>query len=315
MPSLQESVPGQLTTSVISRAPDSASPSSRQAPPDVVDGLVADPAEHEVLLDGRAGEAAGEVAHDRREAAELLGREVPARDLHDDGRIAGLPLRLDVRGAKALELGDVAVRRGEARRDARRLVLLVVHVLRQEMLDGEVALGDPVALELFVHHLAEGVHADLVDEDLDASAGAVDAEPVLAVEDAKDGLGDLEVVAVVELDELVKGGGDAGHDRGPAADPDLDAADSVALAGDEADVVDARDRDVLVGGGERRLDLPRHELRGGVAHEVADVRAGVRGDVEELVRVDARERIARDVSHRVAAALAGGEARPMRSPG
>ena len=52
---------------------------------------------------------------------------------------------------------------------------------------------------------------------------AVLAQPVLAVEDPQGGLGDLQVVAVVELDELVEGGGDAGHDRGAAADPDLDA--------------------------------------------------------------------------------------------
>ena len=63
----------------------------------------------------------------------------------------------------------------------------------------------------------------------------------------KHGLGDLQVVAVVELDELVERRGDARHDRGAAADPDLDPADAVALARDEADVVDAGDRDVLVG--------------------------------------------------------------------
>ena len=177
------------------------------------------------------------------------------------------------------------------------------------MLDREVALGDPVALELFVDQLAEGVHPDLVDEDLDAGAGAVHAQPVLAVEDAKDGLGDLQVVAVVELDELVKSGGDARHDRGAAADPDLDAAHAVALARDEADVVDAGDRNVLVGRGEGGLDLPRHELRRGVADEVAHVRAGVGGDVEELARRDSRERVARHVADRVAASLAGRQAR------
>ncbi len=85
MPSLHESVPGQLTTSVISRAPASASPSVGEAAPDVVDRLVADPAKHQVLLDGRAGEATGEVAHDLGEAAELLGGQVAAGDLHDDG--------------------------------------------------------------------------------------------------------------------------------------------------------------------------------------------------------------------------------------
>ena len=75
--------------------------------------------------------------------------------------------------------------------------------------------------------LAEGVDADLVDQDLDPGAGAVDAQPLLAVEDAEDGLGDLQVVAVVGLDEVVEGRGDAGHDRGAAADPDLEALDAV----------------------------------------------------------------------------------------
>ena len=76
------------------------------------------------------------------------------------------------------------------------------------MVDREVALGDPVALELLLDHLAEGVDADLVDQHLDPGAGAVDAQPLLAVEDPEDGLGDLQVVAVLELDELVQRGGD-----------------------------------------------------------------------------------------------------------
>ena len=100
----------------------------------------------------------------------------------------------------------------------------------------------------------------------------------------KHGLGDLQVVAVVELDEVVEGGGDSRHDRGAAADPDLDPADAVALARDEADVVDAGDRDVLVGGRERGLHLARHQLRRRVADEVADVGGRVRGDVEAARR-------------------------------
>ena len=149
----------------------------------------------------------------------------------------------------------------------------------------------------------------LVDEDLDAGAGAVDAQPVLAVEDAEDGLGDLQVLAVVGLDEVVEGGGDARHDRRAAADADLEAAHAVALTrGDEGDVVDAGDRAVLVGRREGRLDLARHQLRRGVAHEVAHVGAAYGRRVEELVLADAGPRVAGDVAHRVAAALAGGEA-------
>ena len=63
------------------------------------------------------------------------------------------------------------------------LVVVVAQALDQ--LGVEFALLDPVALELLVDLLAEGVHADLVDQDLDPGAGAVDAQPVLAVEDAE----------------------------------------------------------------------------------------------------------------------------------
>ncbi len=122
MPSLHESVPGQLTTSVISRAPDSARPRSREALPDVVDGLVADPAEHEVLLDGRAGEAAGEVAHDlTRGRGTARAMRSPRVTFTTTVEKPSWRCGLDVRGAEALELGDVAVRRCVAGRDGRSL--------------------------------------------------------------------------------------------------------------------------------------------------------------------------------------------------
>src|SRR4029079_11671929 len=107
-----------------------------------------------------------------------------------------------------------------------------------QRLDREVGLGGPVALELLLDLGAQLVDAELVDEDLDAGARAVDAQPVLAVEDAEDGLGDLQVLAVVGGDELVERRRDAGHDARAAADADLEALDAVALAGDEGDVVD-----------------------------------------------------------------------------
>ena len=140
------------------------------------------------------------------EAAELLRGQVAAVDLHLDGREALLALRLDVAFDEALELAAVAVRRGGSGGLGGGVGLLVV--VEAEALDQlgvELALLDPVALELLVDQLAEGVHADLVDQDLDPGAGAVDAQPLLAVEDAQHGLGDLEVVAVVGLDELVEG--------------------------------------------------------------------------------------------------------------
>ena len=67
--------------------------------------------------------------------------------------------------------------------------------------------------------------------------------------------------------------------------------------------MDAGDRAVLVGGREGGLDLARHQLRGGVAHEVAHVGAGVRGDVEQLALGHARPRVAGHVADGVAAAL------------
>ena len=93
MPSLQLSVPGQLTTSVISLRAGVAQAQLVEPAPDVVERLVADPAQHQVLLDAGAGVAAGEVAHDLRQAAELLGRQVAAGDLHLGRREALLALR------------------------------------------------------------------------------------------------------------------------------------------------------------------------------------------------------------------------------
>ncbi len=306
IPSLQLSVPGQLTTSVTSRAPASPRPRSTRPPPDVVQRLVAHPAQDEVLLHGAAGAAAGELAHQPRQPSELLRREVSAVDLHLDRREALLALGLDVALEEAVELGAVAIGGSGCGGRVGGAGLLVV--VEAQQLDVEVALVHPVALQLFVDQLAEGVDPDFVDQDLDPGAGAIDAQPILAVEDPEDRLGDLQVLAVVGRDELVEGRGDAGHDRGAAADPYLEALDAVALAADEGDVVDAGDRPVFVGAGEGSLDLARHQLRGRVADEVADVGAGVGGRVEDLVGGDAGPGVAGDVAHRVAAALAGGEA-------
>ena len=73
--------------------------------------------------------------------------------------------------------------------------------------------------------------------------------------------------------------------------------------------MDAGDRAVLGGRAvERGLDLARHQLRRGVAHEVADVGADVGRRVEDLALEDPGPRVAGHVADRVAAALAGGEA-------
>ena len=109
-------------------------------------------------------------------------------------------------------------------------------------------------------------------------------------------------------DELVQGRRDPRHDRGAAADDDREALDAVPDPREEADVVDADDRAVGVGGRERGLDLARHQLRRRVADEVADVGDRVLGRVEGLVGGDAGPGVAGDVADRVAAALAAGEA-------
>ena len=78
----------------------------RQRAPDVVDALLAHPAQHEVLLHGRARVAAGVVAHDRRQAAELLGREVAARDFRLDRHEALLLLLAHVRARGSARTRD-----------------------------------------------------------------------------------------------------------------------------------------------------------------------------------------------------------------
>ena len=164
-------------------------------------------------------------------------------------------------------------------------------------------------MQLLLDLAAQLVDAELVDEDLDPRAGAVDAQPVLAVEDPEDGLGDLEVLAVVGLDEVVERGRDARHDRGAAADAHLEALHAVAdLRADEGDVVDAGDRAVLVGAVNAVLTLRGISCVVGVADEVAHVGAGVGRRVEELVLADAGPRVAGHVADGVAAALAAREA-------
>jgi hypothetical protein len=204
------------------------------------------------------------------EAAQLLGRQVAAGDLDlhvlKPSWICGCTLA-------ARKRSNSTGRRWASRRRRDRRERACSSMSMRRPGDVEVALGDPVALELLVDLLAQLLDAELVDEDLQAGTGAVDAQPVLAVEDAEDGLGDGEVLAVVGGDELVERRRDARHDRRAAADADLEALDAVDLARDERDVVDAGDRAVLVGAAERGLDLARHELRRGVAHEVAHVGA------------------------------------------
>src|SRR5262245_14109394 len=81
-----------------------------QPEPHVVDGLLADPAQNQVLLHGGAREAAAEVAHDRREAPELLRAQVAADHLCGGGDESLLALGLDVGVDPGVELRLIAVR-------------------------------------------------------------------------------------------------------------------------------------------------------------------------------------------------------------
>src|SRR6185295_948659 len=158
-------------------------------------------------------------------------------------------------------------------------------------------------------HAAKLLYPDAVDQELDPGAGAVGAEILLAVEDPQDRFGDLQVLAVVDARELPEGSADARHDRGAAAGPDLEALHLLAVdladAGQEAEIVDVRDRDVLVRGREGDLELARQQLADLVSHEIAHERPRVGGEVEELALGHARPRVAGDVADRVAAGLAG----------
>ena len=163
------------------------------------------------------------------EAAELLRGQVAAGDLDGHGREALLALRRDVRLAEALELASGRRSGSPAAAGAAGAFASSSSANSSRSIEkSRSSTQSPSSSS--VDHLAEGVDADLVDQHLDPGPGAVDPQPLLAVEDPQAGLGDLEVVAVVELDELVQGGGDPGHDRGATADDDLDPADAVALA-------------------------------------------------------------------------------------
>src|SRR3954454_19501408 len=97
-----------------------------EAQPEVVERLVADPPEHDVLLDAGARIAAGEVAHDLREPAELRGRQVAADHADLGARESLLALRVHVGLDPAVELAAVAVGRGRRHRQLRGVRLLVV---------------------------------------------------------------------------------------------------------------------------------------------------------------------------------------------
>ena len=97
MPSLQVSVPGQATTSTIVPAPALAEADRLQFLVQRGHVFVRHPAEHDVLLDGRAGSGRTRTCATRSASwRHLVGRRVAQRAGDGDGRVAGLPLAVDV---------------------------------------------------------------------------------------------------------------------------------------------------------------------------------------------------------------------------
>ena len=84
-------------------------------------------------------------AHDLRETAQLLRRQVTAGDLDLDGREARLSLTVDIGRNESVEVVHVAVRARVVLTARGGVCLLVVEV--QQALGCEVALLNPVALE------------------------------------------------------------------------------------------------------------------------------------------------------------------------
>src|SRR6202021_1707293 len=96
-------------------------------------------------------------------------------DLDFDRREACLALGLDVGLEEAPELAAVAVGGCVAVRLGRGVGFLVGG--EEDLVEREVTLLHPLALELLLDLLAERIHADLVDEDLDPGPGRVTAPP------------------------------------------------------------------------------------------------------------------------------------------
>ena len=85
MPSLQVSVPGQATMSTMWLAPGSGKAHGLEIAIEIADVGLADPAEHEVLLDGGANRAVGVPPDDVGQRAHLVGGDVAERQ-HDGRR-------------------------------------------------------------------------------------------------------------------------------------------------------------------------------------------------------------------------------------
>ena len=96
MPSLQVSVPGQAVTSTIVPAPARSRPTCLELRVERGNIRFADPAEHQVLLDGQPHVPAGVPVGEMRERPHLVGRQIAQRAGDGDDGVTLLPLRVDV---------------------------------------------------------------------------------------------------------------------------------------------------------------------------------------------------------------------------
>src|SRR5437588_2434920 len=120
----------------------------------------------------------GVLAQDLSETAQLVGREIAAANLDLHGRETVLALALDIRLQEAVELVQVSVGARIAHTGSWGTGLLVV--VEDDPVEREVALRDPIALELLFDQLPERIDSDLVDQHLDPRPRAVDPQPLLA---------------------------------------------------------------------------------------------------------------------------------------
>ena len=206
-----------------------------------VEAFVSHPAEDDVLLHGGAGASPGVFAHDLRQPVKLLGLQVAAGDFHFDGAESLLLLRTHVRRHEQRELATVAVRlviEGLLRRGVR-----LFRVKEEKTIRAEIAVR-PIALQFLVHHALELFDAHAIDEELQSRLCPVLPQFVRLLEDADDGFRDLEVF--VQGREFAQHQRVARHDAQASPNDDLEALHAISETGNEAQVVDAGDRLVLV---------------------------------------------------------------------
>ena len=176
------------------------------------------PAQDDVLLLGSAGLAAGVAAHDVRQPVELRRRQVAAHGFDVDQVVAVLPLGFYIglppaavfRAAggvgSSVVISAGICGRGQGRR---RLPLDCLGSHQRTVVNGADVF------QLGVHHIAEFVQADAVDQHLEARHHPVFAEQIGVVEHRPHGQGHPQIVVLRY--PFVQGFRQAGHNGSPAA--------------------------------------------------------------------------------------------------